>query len=309
MPKPFRFGVQVSNATSSESWRDKARKLEDLGYATLFMPDHFGNELAPMPAMAMAAAHTTTLRIGALVFDNDYKHPAILAKEAATIDLLCDGRLELGIGAGWMKTDYDALGLQYDPPAVRVDRFEEALHIIKQCFSGEKFTHHGAHYRVTDYVSYPKPAQQHIPLLVGGGGKRVLSIAAREADIIGINPNLRAGEVGLDATKDSLQAQTDRKLGWVREAAGARMADLEIQMRFFITKVTDDRMALAKAIAPGFGVEPEEALESSAALVGTESEIIEQLHRRRERWDLSYVIVGDDNIDEFAPIVAKLNGT
>jgi len=309
MSKPFRFGVQISNATSAASWRDKARRLEDLGYATLFMPDHFGNELAPMPAIAMAAAHTTTLRIGALVFDNDYKHPAILAKEAATIDLLCDGRLELGIGAGWMKTDYDALGLEYDPPAVRVDRFEEALHVIKQCFSGEQFTHHGAHYRVTDYASYPKPRQQHLPILIGGGGKRVLSIAAREADIIGINPNLRAGEVGLDATKDSLQAQTDRKLDWVREAAGERMADLEIQMRFFIAKVTDDRLTLAKAIAPGFGVEPEEALESSATLVGTESEIIEQLHRRRERWDLSYVIVGDDNIDEFAPIVAKLSGT
>jgi len=309
MSKPFRFGVQISNATSAASWRDKARRLEDLGYATLFMPDHFGNELAPMPAIAMAAAHTTTLRIGALVFDNDYKHPAILAKEAATIDLLCDGRLELGIGAGWMKTDYDALGLEYDPPAVRVDRFEEALHVIKQCFSGEQFTHHGAHYRVTDYASYPKPRQQHLPILIGGGGKRVLSIAAREADIIGINPNLRAGQVGLDATKDSLQAQTDRKLDWVREAAGERMADLEIQMRFFIAKVTDDRLALAKAIAPGFGVEPEEALESSATLVGTESEIIEQLHRRRERWDLSYVIVGDDNIDEFAPIVAKLSGT
>jgi probable F420-dependent oxidoreductase len=309
MPKPFRFGVQISNTTSAASWRDTVRKLEDLGYATLFMPDHFGNELAPMPAMAIAAAHTTTLRIGALVFDNDYKHPAILAKESATIDLLSDGRLELGIGAGWLKTDYDALGLEYDPPAVRVDRFEEALHVIKQCFSGEQFTYHGEHYHVTDYASYPKPAQQHVPILVGGGGKRVLSIAAREADIIGINPNLRAGEVGLDATRDSLQAQTDRKLDWVREAAGARMADLEIQMRFFVAKVTDDRMALAKAIAPGFGVEPEEALESGAALVGTETEIIEQLHRRRERWDLSYVIVGDDNIDEFAPIVAKLAGT
>ena len=156
------------------------------------MPDHFGEELAPLPAIAMAAAHTTTLKIGALVFDNDYKHPAILAKEAATIDLLCDGRLELGIGAGWMKTDYDALGLQYDPPAVRVDRFEEALHVIKQCFTGEKFTYHGEHYRITDYASYPKPAQAHLPILVGGGGKRVLSIAAREADIIGVNPNLRA---------------------------------------------------------------------------------------------------------------------
>ena len=307
MTKPFRFGVQISNATGAAGWRDKAKKLEDLGYSTLFMPDNFGNELAPMPAIAMAAAHSTTLKIGALVFDNDYKHPAILAKESATIDLLSDGRLELGIGAGWMKTDYDALGLDYDPPAVRVDRFEEALHVIKQCFTGEQFTYHGAHYRITDYASFPKPARP-IPILVGGGGKRVLSIAAREADIIGINPNLRAGEVGIDATKDSLQGATDRKLEWVRDAAGPRLADIEIQMRFFITKVTDDRMALARAIAPGFGVEPEEALESGATLVGSESEIIDQLHQRRERWNLSYGVVGDENIDEFAPIVAKLAG-
>jgi probable F420-dependent oxidoreductase len=309
MTRPFRFGVQLANATSASAWRDKARKLEDLGYSTLFMPDHFGEELAPMPAIAMAAAHTTTLKIGALVFDNDYKHPAILAKESATIDLLSDGRLELGIGAGWMKTDYDALGLDYDPPAVRVDRFEEALHVIKQCFTGEQFSYSGEHYRITDYASYPKPAQAHVPILVGGGGKRVLSIAGREADIVGINPNLRAGAVGLDATKDSLQEQTDKKVQWVRDAAGARFADVEIQMRFFVCSVTDDRMGLAKAIAPGFGVEPEEALESGAALVGSETEIIEQLHQRRERWDLSYCVVGDENIDEFAPIVAKLAGT
>jgi probable F420-dependent oxidoreductase len=309
MTKPFRFGVQISQCESASAWRDKVRKLEDLGYSTLFMPDHFGEELAPMPAIAMAAAHTSTLKIGALVFDNDYKHPAILAKESATIDLLCDGRLELGIGAGWMKTDYDALGLQYDPPAVRVDRFEEALHIIKQCFTGEKFTYHGEHYRITDYASYPKPAQAHVPILVGGGGKRVLSIAGRQADIIGINPNLRAGEVGLDAASDSLAEQTDKKIGWVRDAAGARLDDIEIQMRFFICSVTEDRMGLANAIAPSFGVSAEEALESGAALVGSETEVIEQLQRRRERWGLSYVIVGDENIDEFAPIVAKLTGT
>ena len=165
-----------------------------------------------------------------------------------------------------------------------------------------------SHYRITDYTSFPKPVQSHVPILVGGGGKRVLSIAAREADIIGINPNLRAGAVGSDATKDSLQEQTDLKLGWVRAAAGTRMSDIEIQMRFFVCKVTDDRMALAKVLAPAFGVEPEEALESGAALVGSETEIIEQLHKRRERWDLSYVVVGDENIDEFAPIVAKLAG-
>jgi probable F420-dependent oxidoreductase len=310
MARPFRFGVQVSRAGSGRDWRDKARKLEDLGYSTLFMPDHFGEELAPLPAIAMAAAHTTTLRIGSLVFDNDYKHPAILAKEAATIDLLSDGRLELGLGAGWMRTDYDQLGLPYDPPAVRVDRFEEALHIVKQCFSGEKFTYHGEHYRITDYTSHPKPVQQPgPPLLIGGGGKRVLSIAGREADIVGINPNLRAGEIGRDASLDSLKEQTDRKIEWVKDAAGARWNDLEIQMRFFVTSVRPDRMKLAEALAPAFGVSPEEALESGAVLVGTEDEISDQLHRRREEWGLSYIVVGDDNVDEFAPIVAKLAGT
>jgi len=304
----FRFGIACSKGRSRKDFTELARKAEALGYSTLFVPDHFvDHDLAPTVALAHAAAVTETLRIGPFVLGNDYKHPVVCAREMATLDLLSDGRLELGIGAGWMKTDYDALGLDYDPPAVRVDRFEEALHVIKQCFTGEQFTYHGAHYRITDYASFPKPAR-HIPILVGGGGKRVLSIAAREADIIGINPNLRAGAVGLDATKDSLQDQTDRKLDWVREAAGARMSDIEIQMRFFVCRVTDDRMALAKAIAPRFGVEPEEALESGTALVGTETEIIEQLHKRRERWDLSYVVVGDGNIDEFAPIVAKLTG-
>jgi probable F420-dependent oxidoreductase len=308
--KPFRFGVQTSQIGSAREWRDFARRLEDNGFSTLFMPDHFGEELAPMPAIAVAAAHTTSLRIGSLVFDNDYKHPAILAKEAATIDLLSDGRLELGVGAGWMITDYDQLGLPYDPPAVRVDRFEEALHVMKQCFTGEKFTYHGEHYRITDYASYPVPVQKPGPqLLIGGGGKRVLSVAAREADIVGINPNLRAGEIGRDATLDSLKEATDRKVQWVREAAGARIDEIEIQMRFFITRVTPDRRSMAEALAPAFGVEPEAALESGAVLVGTEDEIADQLHRRREEWGLSYVVVGAENVDEFAPIVAKLAGS
>jgi len=308
--KPFRFGVQVAQVGSAMEWRDAARKLEDLGYSTLFMPDHFGQELAPMPAIAMAAAHTSTLHIGSLVFDNDYKHPAILAKEAATIDLLSDGRLELGIGAGWMRTDYDQLGLPYDPPAVRVDRFEEALRVVKQCFTGEQFSYHGEHYRMTDYAGWPKPVQQPAPpLLIGGGGKRVLSIAAREADIVGINPNLRAGAIGLESAKDSLREKTDEKVQWVRDAAGARIDEIEIQMRFFITSVRDNRMKLAEQMAPAFGVSPEEVLESSATLVGTVDEIIEQLHQRRERWGLSYVVVGLENVDEFAPIVAKLAGT
>ena len=307
--KAFRFGVQVSQASSATEWREKARKMEDLGYSTLFMPDHFGEELAPLPAIAMAAAHTTTLRVGSLVFDNDYKHPAILAKEAATIDHLSDGRVEFGIGAGWMRTDYDALGLPYDSPAVRVDRFEEALHIVKQCFSGEKFTYHGEHYRMTDYASWPQPVQPGgPPILVGGGGRRVLSIAAAEADIVGINPNLSEGAITAASAQDSLAPQTDRKVEWVRAAAGDRLDDIEIQIRFFVTKVTDDRAGFAEAIAPMFGVPPEDALESAAVLVGSVDEIVDQLQQRRERWGLSYVVVGDDNVDEIAPVVAKLAG-
>jgi probable F420-dependent oxidoreductase len=209
-----------------------------------------------------------------------------------------------------MRTDYDALGLPYDPPAVRVDRFEEAVHVIKQCFTGQAFTYHGEHYRISDYASWPAPVQQPgPPMLIGGGGKRVLSIAAREADIVGVNPNLRDGEINSASAQDSLAPQTDKKIAWVREAAGDRLDAIEIQMRFFVTRVTDDRMSLAEAMAPMFGVSPEEALESGAALVGSVEEIIDQLHARRERWGLSYVVVGDENVDEIAPVVAKLAGT
>ena len=262
-----------------------------------------------MPAIAMAAAHTTTLKIGALVFDNDYKHPAILAKESATIDLLSDGRLELGIGAGWMKTDYDALGLDYDPPAVRVDRFEEALHVIKQCFTGEQFSYSGEHYRITDYASYPKPVQAHVPILVGGGGKRVLSIAGREADIIGINPNLRAGAVGLDATKDSLQEQTDRRSSGCATRPARASPTSRSRCASSCAASPTTAWGWRRRSHPGSVSSPRRRWSRAPRSSGSETEIIEQLHQRRERWDLSYCVVGDENIDEFAPIVAKLTGT
>src|SRR5664279_2891472 len=169
MTHTFRFGVQVSGEPGVD-WRDQARKMEDLGYSTLYMPDHFVDaRLAPMPAMAIAAAHTTTLRVGALVFDNDYKHPAILAKEMATIDELTGGRTEMGIGAGWMKTDYDALGIPYDSPGVRIARLDEALQVIKGCWADGPFSYKGTHYEITDYDAIPKPVQKPgPPILIGG---------------------------------------------------------------------------------------------------------------------------------------------
>lgn len=308
--RPFRFGVQVADAESDEHWREKARRIEALGYSTLYMPDHFvGTRLAPIPAMATAAAVTDTLRIASLVFDNDFKHPALLAKEAATIDLLSDGRLELGIGAGWMESDYTALGLPYDPAGVRIERLAEAVQVVKGCFGPGPFSFEGKHYTVREYDGLPKPVQQPgPPLLIGGGGRKILTLAGREADIVGINPNLRAGAVTTDTALSSLAAETRKKIEWVREAAGDRFDDIELQIRYFVCIVTDDRQGVAEAMAPGFGVSPEEVLEAGVSLVGTLEEMEEQLLRRREEWGVSNVVVDDDMFEALAPLVARLAG-
>lgn len=310
-PRPFRFGVQVSSASSASDWRDKARKMEDLGYSTLFMPDHFiETPFAPMVAISFAAAATEKLRIGMLVLGNDYKHPAVTAKEAATIDLLSDGRLEFGLGAGWMQSDYDTLGMPYDAAGVRVDRLAEALAVIKGAWADGSYSFEGKHYRITDYDAKPKPVQKpHPPIVIGGGAPRVLKLAGREADIVGINPILRAGAIGVDAAKDTLGDSTSRKVGWIREGAGERFDELELQIRYFVASITDDAQALAEAMAPAFGVDPAEALSSGGVLAGTVDEVCETLVARREEWGVSYIVFGDDQYEEFAPVVARLAGT
>ena len=306
----FRFGVQATGAATASEWRDKARKIEDLGFSTLFMPDHFlDTVLAPMVAIAVAAAATSTLRVGTLVFGNDYKHPAIVAKEMATLDVLSDGRVELGIGAGWMKTDYDALGMPYDSAGVRIERLEEAIAVMKGSWGPGPFSFAGEHYTITDYDAVPKPVQQPPPLLVGGGGPKLLRLAGREADIVGINPNLRAGAITADAVQSSIASETKRKIDSVREGAGDRFDDIELQIRYFVCAVTDDARGLAESMAPGMGLTADEALESGVALVGTVDEICDTLVARREEWGVSYVVVGDDNFDAFAPVVARLAGT
>jgi probable F420-dependent oxidoreductase len=311
MVKPFRFGVQCGGDHDRASWQQLAHKIEALGYATLYLPDHFiDTQMAPLVGISIAAEATKTLRVAALVFDNDYKHPAILAKEMATLDRLSDGRTELGIGAGWMKVDYEALGLPYDEAGVRVDRLEEAIAVIKGAWGAEPFSFQGDHYTITDYNGLPKPTQQpHPPILIGGGAPRVLRLAGREADIVGINPSLRAGAISNDAASDSLAAQIDKKVGWIREGAGDRFDDLELQIRFFFAAVTEDRMALAESVAPAFGMTAEDAIESGISCIGTVDEICDQLVERRERWGVSYVVLGDDNYEQFAPVVERLAGT
>jgi probable F420-dependent oxidoreductase len=307
----FRFGVQVGGSKSGADWRAVAHKIEDLGYSTLFMPDHFiETELAPMVGISVAAAATDRLRVGMLVLGNDYKHPAVVAKEAATLDLLSDGRVEVGIGAGWMKTDYEALGLPYDSAGTRIERLAEALTVIKGAWGEGPYDFSGEHYTIRAYNGIPKPVQTpRPPILVGGGGPRLLRLAGKEADIVGINPNLRAGAITSDALKTSLAEQTQEKIGWVREGAGPRFDDIELQIRYFVAAITDDANGLAEAMAPGFGVSAREALQSGVALVGTVDEVCDTLTRRRDEWGVSYVVLGDDTFDAFAPVVARLAGT
>jgi probable F420-dependent oxidoreductase len=310
--RKFRFGVMAPRAESATQYRDAARKWEDLGYSTLFVPDHFvDHPLAPIPAMAMVAEATSRLRVGALVLGNDYKHPVVLAREAATIDLLSDGRLELGVGAGWMTADYDKAGLALDPPAVRVDRLAESLAVLKGLFADGPLTYAGKHYQINDLDGGPTPVQRpHPPIIVGGGGRRVLTLAAQEADIVGINANLRGGTAEHPGSARSLSGgATDQKLAWVRAGADDRFDDLEIQQYAGFVHFTDDRTSLAEAMAPAFGVTPDVALETPIALVGTTAQMIDDLLARRARWQMSYIVVDDAVAEQFSPVVDRLAGT
>lgn len=306
----FRFGIQIATATSGDDWAAQARKAEDLGYSTLFLPDHFGDQLAPVPALMAAADATTELKVGALVFDNDYKHPVVLAKELATIDVLSGGRLEVGLGAGWMKSDYDQSGIPMDPPGVRVSRMVEGIEVLKGCFGAGPFSYAGEHYTITGYDGHPKPHQSPPPLIIGGGARRVLSIAGREADIVGINPSIHSGQVDAAAAQNGAATETDQKLAWVREAAGDRYADLEINILQFAAIVTDDRKGTAEMMAPLFGLPPEELDAYPHTCIGTVEEIADSLRARRERWDASYfVFQGVESMESMAPVVAALRDT
>jgi probable F420-dependent oxidoreductase len=305
----FRFGIQLSTATSGADWAAQARKAEDLGYSTLFLPDHFGDQIAPMPAMMAAADATTDLKVACLVFDNDYKHPVVLAKELATIDVLSGGRIEVGLGAGWMATDYEQSGIPMEAPGVRVSRMEEAIQVLKGCFAAGPFSYKGEHYEITGYDAKPKPVQTPPPLLIGGGAKRVLSIAAREAQIVGINPSIHSGRVDAAAAQNGAASETDKKLDWVKQAAGDRYDDLEINLLQFAGIVTDDRKGTAEMMAPLFAMPPEELETYPHACIGSIEQICDDLRARRERWDASYIVFQGDTMEVMAPVVAALRDT
>jgi|DEB0MinimDraft_10_1074344.scaffolds.fasta_scaffold07992_4 probable F420-dependent oxidoreductase len=309
-PRPFRFGLMAAKASSGADWVATARKAEELGYSALLMPDHYGDQLGVIPALTAAAAATTNLRVGSLVFANDFRHPALLAKDTATIDLLSDGRLEVGVGAGWMDDDYRWTGVPHDSAGTRISRMIEAIEVLRGLWGPEPFSYSGEHYTITEMNGMPKPVQAGgPPLIVGGGGKRVLSTAARLADIVGVNPNVGAGSFGPAAIASMSADATDEKLTWVRDAAGDRFDDLEISILKFVTNVTDDRDTVAEKVGGAMGIDAATILASPHTMVGSAEQIADELVEQRDRWQGSYVTVQLDAIDTFAPVVAALAGT
>ena len=307
--RPFRFSVQEHTAASAKQWRDRARALESMGYSTLYLPDHFGDQVGPIAALMAAADATTTLRVGSLVFDNDYRHPVVLAKEAATLDLLSDGRLDFGIGAGWMISDYEQSGMPYDSAGTRIERMAEAVTIFKKFFAGGEFSFEGKHYAIHGLEGTPLPIQKpHPPFVIGGGGRKMLELAAREADTINVNFDLREGRPGRKTAQTGLAAATDEKLRWIREAAGDGFEDIELGVWTLQASVTDDRDLVAQAFAPRSGIDPKDLLEIPHIMIGTIDQIVEDLEKRRERYGMSHVVVPGDAADDLAPVVERLAG-
>jgi probable F420-dependent oxidoreductase len=319
---PFRFAVTAPMTIQPlAAWRDSLRQIEDLGFSTIVMADHFtqGYEIEPMVGLTAAAAYTSTVRLQTGVLGNDYRHPVLVHRMAAALDLVSDGRLVLGLGAGWMLSDYDAAGLDYDPPGQRVGRFEEAVAVIKGLFRDEPLTLDGRYYRIRGLDGRPKPIQRpHPPIFVGGGSPRVLRFAGREADIVGINASLRAGATGQHTIVDLTAERVAEKVGWIREgaeAAGRPFADIELEMNNWLVRVTPSAKAAGEflaRVAAKYGVDPGLLAESPSVLVGTAEQCVETLLARRETLGLSYFQLdagfAPQHIETLAPIVAALAG-
>jgi probable F420-dependent oxidoreductase len=316
---PFRFGVQATNATGGREWRDTVRKIEDLGYSTLFLADHYlgpgpaqraartpRQDLAPIAAMAAAAAYSETLRIGCRVFCIDYHVPAVLAKEAATLDLLSDGRLELGIGAGWSEVEYTAMGLEFDRPGRRIAKLAEVVSLIKAHWQGDELDYSGEFVRVRGYAGRPRPVQRpHPPIMIGGGGQRVLSLAGREADIVSISS---VPFVAQDADGLNPQSVAQRRIGFVRAAAGERYRDLDVESSPYFTEITNDPETALADIGKTTGISADLLRNHPNVLIGSPESVGELLRSRRESLGVNYVTVQQSQIESFAPVVALLHG-
>jgi probable F420-dependent oxidoreductase len=305
--RKFRFGVLASRAETAGDWRELARKAEGLGYSTLLIADHFGRQLAPLPALVAAASATSRLRLGTFVLDNDFRHPAATAKEAATVDVLTGGRLELGIGAGWNRSDYTKTGLTFEPAGTRVGKLDEAVQIVKLLFEGGEVDFDGRYYQLEGLEGQPQPIQRpRPPIMIGAAGRRMLTLAAREADILNFpdRPSVgvsTAGNPGLGLTMKE-------QMAIVRQHAGPRYAALELSS-LSIPRITDDVAGVIASLAELMKTTPEVVEAMPGTLVGSRQAIVDQLRANRERWDISYPVIPGGAMDSMAPVVAELAGT
>lgn len=313
-PRPFQFLADARAVADGRQLAADARRAEAMGFHALVIPDHLIDQLAPVPAMATIAAATERLRIGAFVFNNDLRHPVVLAQDLASLDVLSGGRLDVAIGAGWNRPEYDAIGIPFDPPPVRQARLEEAIAVLKGSFGDEPFSFRGEHYTITELDGRPKPVQRpHPPFLIGGGGRRTLTLAAREADIVGLAPRVLPGAIG-DPRSITVEA-TAEKIGWVREAAGDRFDDLVFNAYPSMSTivVTDHARAEAARLVDrlrqrsGREITEDELLESPHVFIGSIDGLAAKLRELRERLGISSFMVGE--IDELAPLVERLAGT
>jgi probable F420-dependent oxidoreductase len=322
MSKSFRFSVTAYEPDSGREWVETAQRAEDLGYSTLFTADHYlgpgpGTEssgrspvgVAPLTACMAAAQSTTTLRVGCRVFCVDYHQPIVLAKELATLDLLSDGRLEVGLGAGWLAPEYEAMGLQMDRPGVRIERLGQVARLLREFWSGEQLDFHESHVHAVGFAGRPLPVQKpHPPLLLGGGSPKVLGLAGQLADIVSFNFSNARGKIGPESISSSSHDATAQKVGWVREGAGERFGDIELEIGAYFVAVTDDFRSTADSLATRFGVTRNEIVDNPHALLGSVGAVCEQVIGLREQYGITYINVPHRNMLEMAPVVAKLAG-
>ncbi len=303
----FRFGVEMMGPFEGMTWPESVRHLESLGYSTMFAPDHLDEGYGPITAMATAAMATTKLTVATAVFCADLRNPAVLARELASIDRLSEGRLEVGLGAGYQINDYRGSGIPMDPPKVRVDRLIEHVAVLKGLFAEGEFNFEGDHYRVEGLDGTPAPFRPGgPPIFVAGGGKRMLRFAAKNADIIGVNPSLPHSAERAKSFEDAVAERIDEKFALIREAAGSRYDDLTFHCWLKWAQVTDDPQAVAETIAAEIGGDHSTVLTTPFGLIGTAEEIAERVRERHERWGYSYYTLQQPAALDFAPVLELL---
>jgi probable F420-dependent oxidoreductase len=309
--RPFHFLADVSPVVTGSELTASAKRAEDMGYHGVVLPDHLIDQLSPVVAMATVAAATSRLRMSAFVLNNDLRHPAVLAQDLASIDVLSAGRLDVAIGAGWNKPEYDAIGLRFDPTPVRQARLAESITVLKGLFSGEPFSFAGEHYTITEYAAKPVPVQRpHPPFFIGGGGRRTMTLAGREAQIVGLAPRIRA-QARVEPYSLTFAAARE-KIEWVRVAAGERFDSIEINVypSGWPPVITDDLRGEARKIIDhirsrtGIELSEQDVIDSPHLFIGSVDRLVEKFLQLRAELGITSIMLGD--LDELAPVLERL---